>query len=116
MLLDSNLPASAARRSCWRPWRASGRAGRSPAMTEHIAAVAGLDADSAEWPRALAGTGPRRAEALARLHGLLLRIARAVVARRGPRVRLTGRELDGEADEAAGDALGARGSKVGEVR
>jgi hypothetical protein len=43
-------------------------------MTEHIAAVAGLDAESAEWPRALAGTGPRREEALARLHGLLARI------------------------------------------
>ena len=44
-------------------------------MTELIAAAAGLDADSAEWLRALAGTGPRREDALARLHGLLLRIA-----------------------------------------
>jgi hypothetical protein len=44
-------------------------------MTEHAAALAGLDADSAEWPRVLADTGPRQEEALARLHGLLLRTA-----------------------------------------
>src|SRR5262250_3032241 len=116
MLLDSNLPASAARRSCWRPWRASGRAGRSPAMTEHIAAVAGLDADSAEWPRVLAGTGPRREEALARLHGLLLRIARGEVARRAPRLRLTGPELDDLAYQAAADALVAITGKLGQFR
>src|SRR5215467_9605715 len=113
---DSNLPASAARRSCWRPWRASGRAGRSPAMTEHIAAVAGLDADSAEWPQALAGTGPRREEALARLHGLLLRIARGEVARRSPWLRLTGPELDDLAYQAAADALVAITSKLRQFR
>src|SRR5215470_4341893 len=116
MPLDSNLPASAARRSCWRPWRASGRAGRSAAMTEHIAAVAGLDADSAEWPEALAGTGPRREEALARLHGLLLRIARGEVARRGPRLQLSGPELDDLAYQAAADALIAIISKLRQFR
>ena len=41
-------------------------------MTEHATAVAGFDAESAEWLRALASTGPRREEALARLHGLLV--------------------------------------------
>ena len=44
-------------------------------MTDHTAALAGLDAESAEWARALADTGPRQEEALARLHGLLLRTA-----------------------------------------
>src|SRR5262249_43706023 len=112
MPLDSNLPASAARRRCWPPWRASGRAGRSPAMTEPIAAVAGLDADSAEWPQALAGTGPRREEALARLHGLLLRIARGEVARRGPWLQLTGPELDDLAYQAAADARVAVSSEL----
>ena len=85
-------------------------------MTEHIAAVAGPDVDSAEWLRVLAGTGPQREEALARLHALLLRIARAEVARRGPRLRLTGPELDDLAYQAAADALIAITSKLGQFR
>jgi len=85
-------------------------------MTEHIAALAGLDAESAEWQRELAGTGPRREEALARLHGLLLRIARGEVARRGPRLRLTGPELDDLAYQAAADALVAITGKLGQFR
>ena len=85
-------------------------------MTEHIAAVAGPDADSAEWLRVLAGTGPQREERLARLHALLLRIARAEVARRGPRLRLTGPELDDLAYQAAADALIAITSKLGQFR
>jgi len=85
-------------------------------MTEQIAAVAGPDVDSAEWLRVLAGTGPQREEALARLHALLLRIARAEVARRGPRLRLTGPELDDLAYQAAADALIAITSKLGQFR
>ena len=85
-------------------------------MTEHITAVAGLDAESAEWPEVLAGTGPQREEALARLHGLLLRIARGEVARRGPRLRLTGPELDDLAYQAAADALVAITGKLGQFR
>src|SRR6516162_8272613 len=85
-------------------------------MTEHTTVLAGLDAESAEWPRALAGTGPRREEALARLHGLLLRIARSEVARRGPRLQLTGPELDDLAYQAAADALVAITSKLGQFR
>ena len=57
-------------------------------MTEHTAAVAELDAESAEWLRALAGTGPQREDALARLHGLLVRVARGEVARRKLRAAL----------------------------
>ena len=85
-------------------------------MTEQIAAVAGPDVDSAEWLRVLAGTGPQREEGLARLHALLLRIARAEVARRGPRLRLTGPELDDLAYQAAADALIANTSKLGQFR
>ena len=85
-------------------------------MTEHIAAVAGPDADSAKWLRVLAATGPQREEALTRLHALLLRIARAEVARRGPRLRLTGPELDDLAYQAAADALIAITSKLGQFR
>src|SRR5215813_9800638 len=108
-------PAPAARRSCWWPWR-RGRPGRSPAMTQHMTAAAGLDAESAEWPQALAGTGPRREEALARLHGLLVRIARGEVARRGPRLQLTGPELDDLAYQAAADALVAITGKLDQFR
>src|SRR5215467_11156705 len=85
-------------------------------MTEHIAAVVGLDANSAEWPHVLAGTGPQREEALARLHGLLLRIARGEVARRGPRLQLSGPELDDLAYQAAADALIAIISKLRQFR
>jgi len=85
-------------------------------MTEQITAVAGLDADSAEWLRVLAGTGPEREEALARLHGLLVRIARGEAARRAPRLRLTGPELDDLAYQAAADALVAITGKLGQFR
>jgi RNA polymerase sigma-70 factor (ECF subfamily) len=85
-------------------------------MTEQITAVAGPDVESAEWLRALAGTGPRREEALARLHGLLLRVARVEVARRGPRLQLTGPELDDLAYQAAADALVAITGKLGQFR
>src|SRR5499425_3611057 len=78
--------------------------------------VAGLDPDSAGWLRVLADTGPQREEALARLHALLLRIARGEVARRGPRLRLTGPELDDLAYQAAADALVAITSKLGQFR
>jgi RNA polymerase sigma-70 factor (ECF subfamily) len=80
------------------------------------AAAPRLDAESAEWLRALAGTGPQRDAALARLHGLLLRIARGEVARRGPRLRISGPELDDLAYQAAADALLAITSKLGQFR
>src|SRR6516225_3044930 len=116
MPLGGSLPASAAGRSCRRPWKVGGRPGRSPAMTGYAADLAGLDGESAEWPQALADTSPRREEALARLHGLLLRTARSEVARRGPRLQLTGPELDDLAYQAAADALVAITSKLGQFR
>ena len=66
---------------------------------------AGLDAESAEWLRALAEAGPRREAALARLHAMLVRIAHGEAARRGPRLRIAGPELDDLAYQAAADAL-----------
>ena len=85
-------------------------------MTGYAADLAGLDGESAEWPQALADTNPRREEALARLHGLLLRTARSEVARRGPRLQLTGPEHDDLAYQAAADALVAITSKLGQFR
>ena len=78
--------------------------------------AARLDPESAEWLRVLAETGPRREAALARLHGMLLRIARAEVRRRGPRLRITGPELEDLAYQAAADALMAITGKLGQFR
>src|SRR6201988_356826 len=75
-----------------------------------------LDPESAEWCRALAGTGRLRDEALARLHAMLVRIARGEVQRRGPRLRITGPELDDLACQAAADAMLAIIGKLGQFR
>ena len=64
----------------------------------------------------LAETGPRREAALARLHELLVRVARAEARRRGPRVRITGPELDDLAYQAAADAVMAITGKLGQFR
>jgi RNA polymerase sigma-70 factor, ECF subfamily len=79
-------------------------------------AAAGLDAESAEWLRVLADSGPLRDAGLARLHEMLLRIARGEVRRRGPRLQVTGPELDDLAHQAAADALIAITGKLGQFR
>jgi RNA polymerase sigma-70 factor (ECF subfamily) len=78
--------------------------------------TARLDAESAEWLRQLGGAGPQREAAVARLHDLLLRIARGEVRRRAPRLRINGPELDDLAYQAAADALIAVTGKVGQFR
>ena len=75
-----------------------------------------LDPESAEWLEALAGTGRGQEAALARLHALLVRIARSEVQRRGPRLPITGPELEDVACQAAGDALLAITGKLGQFR
>ena len=85
-------------------------------MQKALVVPAGLDAESAGWVRALAGPGPRREAALARLHELLVRIARGEAARRGPRLAITGPELDDLAFQAAADALVAITGKLGQFR
>jgi RNA polymerase sigma-70 factor (ECF subfamily) len=89
---------------------ADSRVGETPA------AAARLDPQSAEWLQALAGTGEQREAALARLHGLLVRIAQGEVRRRGPRLRITGPELEDLAYQAAADALMAITRKLGQFR
>jgi RNA polymerase sigma-70 factor, ECF subfamily len=83
---------------------------------EPPAAAARLDADSSGWLRALGCAGPAREAALGRLHELLVRIARGEVARRGPRLGITGPELEDLAYQAAADALLAITSKLGQFR
>jgi RNA polymerase sigma-70 factor, ECF subfamily len=74
------------------------------------------DPESARWLQALAERGAAREAALARLHDLLLPIARREVARRAPRLAITGPELDDLAYQAAADALLAITAKVGQFR
>jgi len=75
-----------------------------------------LDPDSAQWLSALQDTGPVRDAALARLHALLVRVARSELRRREGRHPVTGPELDDLAHQAAGDALLAITSKIAEFR
>jgi RNA polymerase sigma-70 factor (ECF subfamily) len=69
-------------------------------------AARGPDAESVSWLEALSGAGPRRQEAVERLHALLLRASRFEIARRWNALG-AGRagELDDLAVQAADDAL-----------
>lgn len=67
--------------------------------------AATLDDASAEWIRGLNGTGAVREAALARLHGLLVRVAVRELRRREAGTWVPGRELDDLAHQAAGDAM-----------
>ena len=60
--------------------------------------------------------GPRREAALARLHGMLLRIAQREARRRGPRMLIAGPELEDLAYQAAADALMAITAKLSQFR
>ena len=62
------------------------------------------DVESLSWVGSLSGTGPRREEAVSRLHELLVRAARAEVGRRAG-ADAGSRELDDVAVQAANDAL-----------
>jgi RNA polymerase sigma-70 factor (ECF subfamily) len=81
-----------------------------------------LDAESAEWLRDLGDAGPEpkqrlaREQAVARLHELLLRIARSELSRRAGQHPITGPELDDLAHQAAADALLAITAKLERFR
>jgi RNA polymerase sigma-70 factor (ECF subfamily) len=65
-----------------------------------------LDPESREWLRCLRGHSREHDDAVARLHGLLLRAARFECARRRPTLpHLRGDDLDDIANQAADDAL-----------
>jgi RNA polymerase sigma-70 factor (ECF subfamily) len=72
------------------------------------------DAESSEWLHALTGARPEAAHA--RLHALLLRIARGEAHRRAGQLRISGPELDDLAHQAAADALLAIIAKLGQFR
>ena len=75
-----------------------------------------FDPGTDQWVQMLSGAGPQREAGLARLHDLLLRIARGELQRRGGQLRITGPELDDLAYQAAADALLAIVGKLGQFR
>jgi RNA polymerase sigma-70 factor, ECF subfamily len=83
---------------------------------EGIFPSAGPDPDSEQWIRALSGTGAQREAGLARLHEMLLRVARAEMRRRASQLQIAGSDLDDLAYQAAADALLAIVAKMGEFR
>jgi RNA polymerase sigma-70 factor, ECF subfamily len=85
-------------------------------VPEHPITHPGLDPDSACWVQGLGGSGPAHDETVARLHELLLRVARAEVRRRSGQWSIGGPELDDLAHQAATDALIAVMAKVSEFR
>jgi RNA polymerase sigma-70 factor, ECF subfamily len=75
-----------------------------------------LDAESEQWLCDLHRVGLVHELALARLHALLLRVARSELRRREGRHPVTGPELDDVAHQAADDALMAITAKLGQFR
>jgi RNA polymerase sigma-70 factor (ECF subfamily) len=69
-----------------------------------------------EWVRALSADGGERERATARLHEMLLRVARAEARRRSGQLRISGAELDDLAHQATADAVLAIIAKIGEFR
>jgi RNA polymerase sigma-70 factor, ECF subfamily len=88
----------------------------NPVADQTPAAADRLDAESAEWLSALADGGSQREAAVARLHEMLLRVAQRECRRRGPRLRITGPELEDLAYQATADALVAIIRKLGQFR
>jgi RNA polymerase sigma-70 factor (ECF subfamily) len=69
-----------------------------------------------EWVAALGGAGAERDEAVARLHGTLLRVARSELNRRHGQLNVSGPELDDLAHQAAADAMVAILAKLDQFR
>lgn len=75
-----------------------------------------LETESAEWVRALTSTGQDRKVAERRLHGLLLKVARSELGRRGSRYAVEGPEREDLAYQVAADSLIAIVGKIGTFR
>jgi len=84
--------------------------------------VPGRTEESREWLRCVADDGRagcsqiERERCLARLHGMLVRVARAELLRRGGPVPIEGHERDDLAHQAADDAMLAIIRKLGQFR
>jgi RNA polymerase sigma-70 factor, ECF subfamily len=75
-----------------------------------------IDDESRLWLTSLAEDAPDRVAAVARLHAMLLRAARAELYRRADRTQISGPELDDLAHQAADDAVLSVCRKLQEFR
>jgi RNA polymerase sigma-70 factor, ECF subfamily len=97
-------------------------ASRSGSGAEHTAGDRRLDEESREWLRCLARAGRdgrgriEREHCLARLHGMLVRAARAELRRRSGSAGIEGSEREDLAHQAADDAMVAIIQKLGQFR
>ena len=97
--------------------RAAGREGPVAPPEGRRASPATADRESRAWIAELSGQGPGHAEAVERLHALLLRAARFEVSRRARAVpHLRGGDLDDVAHQAANDAAVAVLAKLDRFR
>jgi RNA polymerase sigma-70 factor (ECF subfamily) len=87
-----------------------------PAVPESPEFESTPDHDSGAWVRGLGANGAAYDETVARLHDLLLRVARAEVHRRRAQLPMAGPELDDLAHQAAADAVVEVVRKVGDFR
>src|ERR1700761_4658027 len=86
------------------------------AVPDSLASVSLRDDDSGAWLRGLHADGAAYDETVARLHELLLRVARAEVHRRRAQLPLAGPELDDLAHQAAAGAVMGVVRKIAEFR
>jgi RNA polymerase sigma-70 factor (ECF subfamily) len=91
-------------------------ASADPTAPESPAGDAAFDPESGAWVRALAGSGASYDEAVARLHELLLRVARGEARRRSGQLAIAGPELDDLAHQAAADAVIGVVAKIAQFR
>jgi RNA polymerase sigma-70 factor (ECF subfamily) len=87
-----------------------------PTIPECPVGDSALDHESTEWVQGLRDREPAYEETVARLHELLLRVARGEVRRRRGQLAIAGPELDDLAHQAAADAVVAVVAKVAQFR
>lgn len=92
------------------------QSGSNHAVERDPARRTGADGDSRDWVSELSDSGPVHDQAVARLHALLLRVARREVSRRRGILDIDGPELDDLAHQAAADAVVAIIEKIGRFR
>jgi RNA polymerase sigma-70 factor, ECF subfamily len=102
--------------SAARPTKSAVGSAEDPARPAVGRLADGVDAETADWLIRLRADDARRDAAIVQLHELLVRIARAEVNRRAPRLRIAGPELDDIAHQAAADALLAITGKLHKFR
>lgn len=88
--------------------------GSAPAFDPELAVT--RTAVNEQWLDTLGAPGPRREQAVERLHAMLLRVARAELVRRSDQHNLAGPELDDLAHQAAADAVVAIIAKLEQFR